>query len=81
MMLNLDAVLTRIRAYATHARLSPSALALKAGLGINSLADLHSSDWTPSGRTIRKVEAVIPADFMPCCEYPPPEPEQRQEAA
>ena len=62
---NIDAVLARLRAFAAHRDWAPSRFAVEAGLAPNTLRDFHSPDWNPRPETIRKLEALIPADWQP----------------
>jgi ribosome-binding protein aMBF1 (putative translation factor) len=55
----------RIRSFAQKNGLSASRFACMAGLGVNSLRDMWSAAWSPTADTLRKLEAVIPKDFLP----------------
>ena len=61
----LELALQRIRSYARAATISPTALARMADLSDRSTRDMHRDGWSPSSTTIRKLEAVIPPDWMP----------------
>lgn len=60
-----DQVIYRIRRYAYDHGIRPAGLAAKTGLALNTLRLLHSSEWNPTLRIIKKIEGVIPADFDP----------------
>lgn len=52
-----------VRAYRKAAKLTRTELALRAGLGRNTLLGMDDPDWSPVWRTLKKLEAVIPPDF------------------
>ncbi len=56
----LSAVLDRIRAWASANKLKPATLARQAGLAEVVTRDLDQEDWSPSSRSIRRLEALIP---------------------
>lgn len=62
--MNLDIVIARLQDWRRKERIAPSALALAAGLGINTLRDMDSPGWSPSSSTIRRLERLI-ADAPP----------------
>lgn len=55
--------IARIRAYAKAQNIRPARLAIMAGLHANTLRSFEDADWAPTGTTLRKLEAVVPADF------------------
>lgn len=59
----IGAVLARVRAYRTAANLSKSAFALKTGLSRMALMGIDDADWSPTSDTLKKIEAVIPANW------------------
>lgn len=59
----VDQVIARIRAFATWKRWAPSRLAVEAGLSNMALRDMDAPGWSPTTATLRKLEALIPADF------------------
>ncbi len=61
--MSIEATLARMRSYRKTSGLTPTALAKKAGLGINTLLDMDSTEWSPALRTIQQLEAIIPVDF------------------
>jgi len=58
-----DAVQLRILAFMEAEGLSADRLAKRAGVAEGALRDVKSPTWRPTFATVRKVEAVIPADF------------------
>lgn len=63
--MSTEHALRRIRAYAAHRRLAKSRLAVEAGLSRNALMGMDRSDWSPTVKTVRKIEAIIPPEFTP----------------
>lgn len=57
---DLSAVLDRIRAWAKANELKPATLARRAGLAENVTRDMDSKGWSPSSKSIRCMEALIP---------------------
>jgi transcriptional regulator with XRE-family HTH domain len=57
--MNLDIVIARLQDWRRKEGIAPSALALAAGLGINTLRDMDSESWSPSAGTIRRLERLI----------------------
>ena len=67
--MKIDATLNRVRAWVKTARASGVPLVEicdRAVIGINSLRHMDREDWNPNTKTLRKLEALIPDDFMPC---------------
>ncbi|MBI3453565.1 MAG: hypothetical protein HY057_12220 [Rhodospirillales bacterium] len=62
-MTTLDRTLDRIRAYAAYHKWRPARFAIKAGLTPNALRDFNTPGWNPRTDTLRRLEAIIPADF------------------
>lgn len=62
--MSIHSSVLRIRAYRQSAKLSRRGLATAAGLGVNTLRDIDSPDWSPVLRTIEQIEAIIPEDFQ-----------------
>jgi 3,4-dihydroxy 2-butanone 4-phosphate synthase/GTP cyclohydrolase II len=56
--------IARIRAFAKSQKIRPARLAIMAGLHANTLRSFDDADWSPTGKTLRKLEALIPADFI-----------------
>ena len=56
-----DAILspTQIRAFAAERDWRPARLAREAGLGVNTLRDLNSKDWSPQYSTLRRLTDFI----------------------
>lgn len=61
----LDKLLDRYRAFARSTGWGISRLAREAGLADRTLKDIFDLGWNPTGDTLRKLEALIPADFEP----------------
>ena len=60
----IDLALERVRAFASHKGWAPSRFAVEAGLSNMALRGMHKPDWSPSAATLRKLEALIPAEFQ-----------------
>ena len=63
--MNIDISIRRVRAYRAAHKLSVSGFGVKAGLSPDALRYMDSPDWNPRAETLRKLEALIPADFDP----------------
>lgn len=57
--------LDRIRAYRRAHKLSRAAFARLAGLHANTLRNIDGAAWRPTLDTLDKLDAVIPADWLP----------------
>jgi ribosome-binding protein aMBF1 (putative translation factor) len=62
--MSIDANLNRIRAWRHHKGFAIYRLATMAGVNEAAIRKIDSPEWNPTANTIRKFEAVIPADFM-----------------
>jgi transcriptional regulator with XRE-family HTH domain len=60
----IDAAIARIRAYRQAQRWSVNRLATEARIGESTIRRLDSPDWNPATETLRRLEAIIPSDFM-----------------
>ena len=60
-----NTVLDRIRAFAEARKWKPARLAREARLSDVTTRGMARSDWSPSGSTIRALEALIPVDWTP----------------
>jgi len=58
----LNAVLLRIRQYALDRAIPMSQLAAEAGLGVNTLRHINSSQWNPTARTLSRLESLMAGD-------------------
>jgi len=67
----LSAVLNRIRSWAAANALKPATLARLAGIAEVVTRDMSDDDWSPSSRSIRRLEALIPAGWKPGDPLPP----------
>ncbi len=54
-----EKTLDRVRKYAVRKKLSRWKLALKSGLSHMTLRNMDKPDWTPSVRTLQKIEAYM----------------------
>lgn len=61
----IDGAIARIKAYAAARGWSKSRLAKEAGLGDTTLRHFGRSGWNPTIETLRRLEAIIPAEFIP----------------
>ena len=75
---SLGPVLKRLQAYRKAAELSYSALAQNAGLSRAALLGMDADDWSPSGKTIRAIEKLIPPGWR--VGDPLPEPKRKRAA-
>jgi transcriptional regulator with XRE-family HTH domain len=71
----IDQAIARVRAYAAHRGWTRNKLATEAGVAESTIRDLSEPNWSPTAATLRKLEAIVPAEF----EAPPPT--SRDEAA
>lgn len=60
----IDRTLARIRAFARFKGWKKSRFAAEAGLPDTTLRNFDKADWSPSPETIRRLEKIIPPDFM-----------------
>lgn len=62
----IDAAIHRIRAYAISQGWSVSKLAKESGCNWGAVSGVFDDpDWSPTVRTLRRMESVVPADFVP----------------
>ncbi len=61
----VDHAIARIRAYARHRGWKKSRLASEAGMQDTTLRDFDKEGWNPTADTLRRLEAIVPPDFMP----------------
>lgn len=71
-MVTIRHSIDRIRAYATARNWTKSRLAREAGMIDTTLRDFHNEDWNPTLETVRRLEAVVPDDFVAGDLVPPP---------
>ncbi len=64
-MTYIENSIARIRAYIEALGLTDKQAARTAGLHGNTLRHLHDPGWNPRAETLKKLEAMIPADFGP----------------
>ena len=55
----------RIRAYRVARGWSINRLATEAAIGWSTIRRIESPDWNPNTDTLKRLEAIIPADFAP----------------
>lgn len=70
-----DQVLARIRGFAAARGWKPARLAKEAGLSDMVTRGMERADWAPSGASVRKIEALIPAAWRPDNPLPPDDPD------
>lgn len=63
--MHIEAAIDRVRAFAAAEGWSCHRLAKAAGLSWQTVANMQSQDWSPSYKTLRKLESLIPPDFQP----------------
>ena len=56
---SLNAVLLRVRQYALKRAVPMGQLAEEAGLGLNTLRKMHTTEWNPTARTISRLEILM----------------------
>ena len=61
----LDAELKRIRAWARANDLKPATVARLAGIAEKVTRDLYDAQWSPTSRSIRAMETLIPSGWKP----------------
>jgi len=61
MRMNVDKNIAAIRCFALRKGWRKAELALKAGLHQNTLRDFDNPEWSPNVRTLRALEAIMPA--------------------
>ena len=59
----IDAAIQRIRAYRDHRGWTNNRLATEAKVPESCVRDLDDAGWSPTLRTLRKLEAVVPEQF------------------
>lgn len=62
--MKIDTVLNRIKSFRLSSGLNTSQWAERVGVGDTTFRDMMTDKWNPTASTIRKCEAVIPAEFM-----------------
>jgi hypothetical protein len=62
---DLAAVLDRIRGWAEANRLKPATLARQAQIAEVVTRDMADPAWSPSSKSIRRLEALIPSGWRP----------------
>lgn len=58
-----DMAIDCVRRFAAASDLGPKEIAERAGVSESALRHMHISGWSPSTRTLRKIEAIVPEDF------------------
>lgn len=61
----IDLAIWRVRMFAWAHAMAPSRLAVDAGLALNTLRGFNTPNWNPVASTLRRLEAVVPANFNP----------------
>lgn len=65
MVPDLAGVLDRIRRWAEANDLKPATLAAQAGLAESVTRDMATEGWSPTSKSIRRLEALIPPSWRP----------------
>ena len=60
----MDAVIARIRAFRRQKNLNRTTFAEMAGVAESSIRYIDDPSWNPTSEMLRKLSAVIPADFV-----------------
>lgn len=60
----IDRTIERIRAYRAHRGWSILRFAKEAGIGESTIRRLDDPEWSPTVDTLRRLERVVPDDFM-----------------
>ena len=60
----INQAIARIRAYADSKGWKKSRLAKEAGMIDTTLRDFDKAEWNPTAETLRRLEAIIPNDFV-----------------
>jgi 3,4-dihydroxy 2-butanone 4-phosphate synthase/GTP cyclohydrolase II len=63
--MQIEATIERVRAFARAKGWGRYRLAKEAGLSVNACMRMSDPSWSPRADTLRKLEALIPADFDP----------------
>jgi 3,4-dihydroxy 2-butanone 4-phosphate synthase/GTP cyclohydrolase II len=63
--MGIEDAIARVRAYAESKGWRKSRLAKEAGLKDTTLRHFDRPTWNPTADTLRRLEAVIPAEFVP----------------
>lgn len=72
MSTSIEATIARVRAFAQSRGWRKSRLAKEAGLADTVLRNFDRPDWNPTADTLRRLESIIPPDFVASA---PPEPQ------
>lgn len=65
MNINIDYIIHKIRDYRKTCGFAKYRLAQMAGVPESGIRNMDSNEWNPTAVTLRKMENVIPADFIP----------------
>lgn len=58
-----DLAIECVRRFAAESGMGPKEISERAGISESALRHMHVSDWSPSTRTLKKLEALVPEDF------------------
>lgn len=65
LMMTIDLVLHRIRSYAENQKWTVAELARRAGANWSAINGIYDDPgWSPSMKTLRRLEAVVPPDYV-----------------
>lgn len=62
--MSIDHIIERIRSYRHTRGWSILRFAKEAGMGESTIRNMDRSDWSPTADTIRRLEAVIPPEWV-----------------
>lgn len=63
-MIHTDYAIERIKAYLQSSGMAKSRLAVEAGVPEGCTRRIEDKNWNPTTDTLRKLEAVVPTDFI-----------------
>lgn len=64
-MIHTDFAINRVRSYLNDTGIPKSRLALEADVPEGCVRNVHDKEWNPTIETLRKLEGVIPENFVP----------------
>lgn len=62
--MSIDASIERVRAYRRFRGWSINRMATEAAIGESTIRRIDAPDWNPNTDTLRRLETIIPADFV-----------------
>lgn len=61
--MSIEQTITRVRAFRAFKSWTVSRFAAEAGIGESAIRKMDDPDWNPEAKTLKRLEAVIPAAF------------------